>query len=241
MGYKNLTKKHELKSQKCSLNRPENVNKTFRKSLNSSIVRVTDGQNLGFPNRPIKSITSVQTKSPIIVPGTSLKSVIKSVNKRCLKNLKMQYDSSDPKTSLAGLRLAKSYIKSKDKSFTKEAIKILSNLILPEAKYIAMKLSIEHRNYSDAYYFANFLSITKCNCPTTSCKHPKPSKPKLNLEVSNGFPKIMCEAESQKPVCYKHKAEDLAATIVSAVGTSAAKSYKKQGGDLSYVPSYIIE
>ena len=163
------------------------------------------------------------------------------MNKKCLEDFKNQYKTEDPKTSVAGLKLAKFLMKVKDKFHINEAMIILNRLVLPEAKFIAMELSIKSKNYSDAYYYANFLSITKCNCKTVSSKYSEFFKPKLisdaKSDIKKGFSKALCEIEGHHTVWYKHKAEELKLLIVSAVGKTAAKSYQKEGSNLNYIPS----
>ena len=91
-----------------------------------------------------------------------MKETIKESNRRFVDVLEEDYKDNNPKNTLLAPRLAQIYLAGKrvDKDI-RRAIEILSASSLAESKYLLLKLSIENKNYADAYHFSKFLQVSK--------------------------------------------------------------------------------
>lgn len=124
----------------------------------NSLVRPLDSFNC-ISN---KNLNGEDTPEKVSTSKKSLKSVIKSFNVRAVENFEKDYSASNKKHNQAALTLAELYISGKraPQNFSR-AIEILSASSLAEAKLLLLRLAVNLGKYTEAYYFADLLSLAK--------------------------------------------------------------------------------
>lgn len=131
--------------------------------------------------RPLYNVNSITSKNATIgcdipkQPKTSefksLKSTIKSFNLRAVEDLEKTYSSCDKKHAQVAVTLAELYISGKRvPQNLPRAIEILSFSSLAESKAILMTLAFSLGKYTEAFYYADLLSLAKCNCAPDAVK-----------------------------------------------------------------------
>jgi hypothetical protein len=91
-----------------------------------------------------------------------LPQVIKDANYRFVRKFEMDYSTENKKTTNLAPKLGRIYIEGKivEKNFQR-AKEILSVSCLIKSKYMLMRIAMEEKNYTDAFYYAEYLNNSK--------------------------------------------------------------------------------
>lgn len=151
--------------------------------------------------RPLYNVNPITSKNTTIgcdIPKQpknpdfkSLKSTIKSFNLKAVEDLEKNYSTCDKKHAQIAVTLAELYISGKRvPQNLPRAIQILSSSSLAESKLLLMTLAFNLGKYTEAYYYADLLSLAKCNCiPDATKVKQKTSDVIRRKGESKNFPK----------------------------------------------------
>ena len=163
----------------------------------------------------------------------SLKSIIKSSNARFIEHMESDYLESGPKTSEKAIFLARIYLDGKRvPQNIPRAIEILSKSSLRESKYILMKLAVDFERYTEAYYYAEMLSLATWTCVQ------KEVRGKTKSKVIK--PRKLSEVTTSPSKCIKHLTDALTKQVMSSVGESQCKLFKKAVASTGFSPCWDL-
>jgi len=169
----------------------------------------------------------------------SLKSVISTFNEGVIEEMEKNYNSWNPKYATLALTLGQIYIEGKraPKNF-RRAAEILSISWLPESKWILMKLAFDMGKYTEAFYYAEMLSCTKCVWDQGSSA-PKTMRSSIfKMKPKWGSKELRSNLVLPPQKCLYHLNMQMQRDILAIVGAKEVSLYKKEASNSRFQPCW---